>query len=91
MRIAFVSFETVHHRETKANTRLQTVAKLLRDDGHDVHVLCAQWWDGATGTIEHEGVTYHGVSVALDTGWSFLVRLPFVVTSVGPDAVHATA
>ena len=44
MRVAFVSLETVHHRETETNQRLQSVLECLRDAGHDVHLFCARFW-----------------------------------------------
>lgn len=88
MRIAFVSFETFHHRETEANERLQTLLELLRDHGHEVHCLCAQWWTGSPQTFEHEDITYHAVSETTDASGTFLTRLPFAIRSVRPDVVH---
>ena len=91
MRIAFVSFETVHHRETETNERLQTVLELFRDRGHDVHLFCARWWDGAHSTLEQDDITYHGVADGLETPRAFLSRLPFAIRSVSPDLIHASA
>ncbi|WP_207586991.1 glycosyltransferase [Halomontanus rarus] len=91
MRIAFVSFETIHHRDSETNERLWGVIDLLRERGHEVHVCCAQFWSGEKTTIERDGVTYHGVSVGLEARRSFLCRLPFVLRSIGPDVIHAGA
>lgn len=91
MRIAFVSVDTVHHRRTETNERLQTVLELLRDRGHDVHLLCASFWPGDERTVERDGIVYHGLSPSPEARRSFLSRLPVAVRSVGPDVVHATA
>ncbi len=91
MRIAFVSFETVHHRESETNERLQTVVELLRDAGHEVHVLCARWWDGDASTFARDGITYHGLSPDRESRRSFYIRLPVALRSVNPDVVHAGA
>ncbi|MDJ1432572.1 glycosyltransferase [Halostagnicola sp. A-GB9-2] len=91
MHIAFVSFETVDHRDTETNQRFQAVLELLRDGGHDVHVFCAQFWPSEESVFERDGITYHGVSTGLDAQTSFLLRLPFVLARFGPDIIHANA
>ncbi|WP_255194174.1 glycosyltransferase family 4 protein [Natronobeatus ordinarius] len=91
MRIAFVSFETVHHRDGEANERLQTTAELLRDADHEVHVLCARWWDGEEPTFERDGITYHGLAPDLTSRRSFSLRLPITLRSLDPAVVHASA
>ncbi|WP_254765755.1 glycosyltransferase family 4 protein [Salinilacihabitans rarus] len=91
MRIAFVSFETVHHRASETNERFRSVVELLRDRGHDVHVFCAQFWADEAGRLERDGITYHGVSVGLDACESFLLRLPVALRATNPDVVHAGA
>ena len=91
MRIAFVSFETVHHRDTETNQRFRTVWELLAERGHDVHCYCAGFWAGEESTYELEGVTYHAVSTGLEARGSFLLRLPFVLAAASPDVVHAGA
>lgn len=91
MKVAFVSFETVHHRRTETNERLQAVLDRLSDRGHEVHVCCAQFWSGEKSTLERDGVAYHGVSTGLDARQSFVLRLPFVLRSIGPDVIHASA
>ncbi|WP_049922891.1 glycosyltransferase family 4 protein [Halopiger djelfimassiliensis] len=88
MRVAFVSSETVHHRDTETNRRLRTIVELLRDQDHDVHVFCPQFWDGERSILERNGITYHGVSVGAEARPSFLVRLPFVLAAARPDVVH---
>ncbi len=91
MRIAFVSFETVHHRETETNVRLQRVISGLSARGHDVHVLCAQFWPGEDSRLERDDVVYHGVAPDLESRRSFCLRLPSALRSVGPDVIHASA
>ncbi|WP_306053157.1 glycosyltransferase family 4 protein [Natronococcus wangiae] len=91
MRIAFVSAETAHHRDTETNRRFRTVVDLLASRGHDVHVFCTRFWPGERATIERDGITYHGVSVGLEARRSFLLRVPFVVARTRPDVVHASA
>ncbi|MFC4439257.1 MULTISPECIES: glycosyltransferase family 4 protein [Natrialbaceae] len=91
MRVAFVSAETVHHRDTETNRRFRTVVDLLESRGHDVHVFCTQFWPGARATLERDGITYHGVSVGLEAYRSFLLRVPFVLARARPDVVHASA
>ena len=45
MRVAFVAMETSRHEDTPATRRLERVARLLADRGHEVTVFCGQWWD----------------------------------------------
>ncbi|QFU81576.1 glycosyltransferase family 4 protein [Natronorubrum aibiense] len=91
MRIAFVSFETVFHRDTETNQRFQTVLEQLAASGHDVHCYCAEFWADESSTVERDGITYHGVATGLEARGSFLARLPFVLAGSSPDVVHATA
>ncbi|GAB3019828.1 glycosyltransferase [Natronobiforma cellulositropha] len=91
MRLAFVSFETIYHRDAEANARLATVIDLLRERGHEVHVLCAAFWDGDHATFERDGVTYHGLVGDLESARSFLWRVPTALRRIGPDTVHASA
>ncbi|WP_135820310.1 glycosyltransferase family 4 protein [Halostella litorea] len=91
MRIAVVTLETWHRRESPALRRLQFVAEGLAERGHDVHVLCEKWWSEPEHRHEVGGVTYHGTVVGTEAGTSFLVRLPFVLRRVDPDVVHAGA
>lgn len=90
MRVAVVSFETVHHRESETNRRLQTILELLSEQGHDVHVCCAQFWDGERSPIKRAGITYHRGSAGLEAHASFLARVPLVLAKVQPDVVHAS-
>ncbi|SDQ38308.1 glycosyltransferase family 4 protein [Natronobacterium texcoconense] len=90
MRVAFVSFETVHHRDTETKRRLQTVLKLLQNAGHDVHVFCARFWEGDRSTFERGGITYHGLVSDLESRTWFVARLPFSIVSLGPDVVHTS-
>ena len=91
MRLAFVSFETVHHRDSETNQRFRTILELLAAAGHDVHCYCAGFWAGDEPTYEHENVTYHAVSTGPEARSSFLARLPFVLAAANPDVIHASA
>ncbi len=91
MRLAFVSFETLYHRDSETNQRFRTLLELLAADGHDVHCYCAGFWAGEESTYEHEDVTYHAVSTGLEAWTSFLARLPFVLAAANPDVIHASA
>ncbi|WP_247002484.1 glycosyltransferase [Halosolutus gelatinilyticus] len=91
MRIAFVSYETVFHRDTETNRRLQSILEFLADRGHDVHCFCTQFWDGHLDRLERDGITYRGVSVGPEARHSFHLRLPFVLATARPDIVHAGA
>ncbi|NHN47647.1 glycosyltransferase family 4 protein [Halostella sp. JP-L12] len=91
MRVAVASLETWKQRDTEALRRLRRVAESLANRGHDVHVLCSQWWDGYGDRREEGDITYHGVVVSPDARQSFLLRLPVAIASVRPDIVHAGA
>lgn len=89
MRIAFVSMETAHHRGRRGLERTRRTARLLARRGHDVTVLCAQWWRGASVPVfEHEGITYRRVTRERSAG-AFAARLPFAIRGTDPDVVHA--
>jgi glycosyltransferase involved in cell wall biosynthesis len=89
MHVAFVSLETVHHRDTEANRRLRTVCELLADHGHDVHWYCAGFWAGPESTFEQDGITYHAAASGPEARRSFLLRLPVSLAAANPDVVHA--
>ena len=91
MRLAFVSFETVHHRDSETNQRFRTILELLAQRGHDVHCYCADFWADEGATLEREGITYHAVVDGPDAHSSFLARLPFVLAAANPDVIHASA
>ncbi|MFP8889997.1 glycosyltransferase family 4 protein [Natrialbaceae archaeon A-CW2] len=91
MRLAFVSYETVFHRDNETNRRLQTVLELLHERGHEVHVCCVAFWDSNLDTFEKDGIVYHGVADSLESGRTFMLRLPFTLWSIGPDIVHTAS
>ncbi|WP_408957041.1 glycosyltransferase family 4 protein [Natrinema sp. 74] len=91
MQVAFVSFETAHHRDTETNQRFQTILELFAERGHDVHCYCADFWAGEETTVERDGITYHAVSSGLEARSSFLLRLPFLLATASPDVIHANA
>jgi glycosyltransferase involved in cell wall biosynthesis len=88
MRVAFVSMETTHHRETNGTRRVERVARHLADRGHDVTIFCAQWWDGYEETITRDHVDYRAVTVS-PTVPSFVTRLPVLLALHRPDVIHA--
>jgi hypothetical protein len=87
MRIAVVSIETSHHRETETNERFRSVLELLRDGGHDVHLVCSRFWPEDRTRIEREGIV-RGASlvavaaVVLGTLVRILGNLPFQPVAV---------
>ncbi|MEF8852159.1 MAG: glycosyltransferase family 4 protein [Haloarculaceae archaeon] len=87
MRVAFVSMETTHHRDTDGSRRVERVARHLADRGHDVTVYCSRWWDGYAETITRDDVDYRGVT-ASPTAPSFVVRIPPLLALDRPDVVH---
>jgi glycosyltransferase involved in cell wall biosynthesis len=90
MRVAFVSETTAHHVSEDDVARLGLLAELLSDRGHEVHVCCAQWWDGQPDTFDHEGVTYHAVSAERGRRW-FSPKVAVTLAGLEPDVIHATS
>lgn len=88
MRIAIVSLFTTHHGQTASRYRTQRTARLLTQQGHDVTVLCGQWWGGGGDSFEHDGIQYRRV-VTDPRPTVFAVRLPFVLRAIDPDVIHA--
>lgn len=89
MRVAFVSMETAHHRGRRGFERTRRTARLLAGRGHDVTVLCAQWWTGASVPVfEHEGITYRRVTFERSPR-EFAAKLPLAIRRIDPDVVHA--
>ncbi|NGM71602.1 glycosyltransferase family 4 protein [Natronolimnobius sp. AArcel1] len=91
MHIAFVSLETVQHRDTETNRRLRTIWELLRDAGHDVSVFCAPYWGGDHPQFEQDEITYHAITESTDARSGIAFRLPIALTRAQPDVVHVTA
>ena len=88
MRVALVAMETSHHRDTEGNRRFHRLAENLADEGHEVTVFCARWWEGEGTTFQPEAIQYRAVSQPGAVG-SFCLRLPFVLARHSPDVVHA--
>ncbi|MDG5777993.1 glycosyltransferase family 4 protein [Haloarculaceae archaeon H-GB2-1] len=89
MRVAFVSMETTHHRDTQGNRRLERVAGQLAERGHDVEVYCASSWDSEGSTMSEDGVVYHGV-VSDPSPRLFALRLTTLLPGRGVDVIHAS-
>jgi glycosyltransferase involved in cell wall biosynthesis len=88
MRVALVTLETVHYADTEGARRFERIARQLAEDGHDVTVFCAQWWDGHEDVRDVDGVTYRRVTLG-PAPRSFGSRLPFHLARHRPDVVHA--
>jgi glycosyltransferase involved in cell wall biosynthesis len=89
MRVAFVSMETVHHRDTEANRRLERVAGLLANRGHDVTVYTTAWWDDYDVVREVDGIRYNAVAGSASARRSFQFTAPFEIQREGADVIHA--
>jgi glycosyltransferase involved in cell wall biosynthesis len=89
MRIAVVSMLTTYHLETGATRRTRRVGEQLAARGHEVTILCAQWWDGDIDAFERNGITYRAVTRVPAAG-TFAARLPRALFGLSPDVVHAS-
>ena len=90
MRVAFVTETTAHHVAADDVARFHLLADVLAERGHDVHVCCAQWWDGRPDTFEHENLTYHAVTGERGQRW-FSAKVTPLLRSLQPDVVHASS
>ncbi|MFW6384664.1 MAG: glycosyltransferase [Halodesulfurarchaeum sp.] len=88
MRVAFVSATTSHHRPSDGAERLERLATLLADRGHEAVVFSAKWWDGAPTEFDHDGLTYRAVT-EYPSDSSFAARLASRIRRADPDVVHA--
>lgn len=90
MRVAVVADETARHVETDATLRLRDVTDRLAARGHEVVVVCSQWWEGDADSFDADGVEYHAyVDDAPGTFFETHVRLPQRIRAVDPDVIHA--
>jgi len=90
MRVAFVSETTAHHADGDDLDRLDLLAGLLAERGHEVHVCCAQWWEGRPDTFDYEDVTYHAITADPGRRW-FSPKAAATLRGIDPDVVHATS
>ncbi|WP_251330085.1 glycosyltransferase [Haloplanus pelagicus] len=90
MRVAFVTMTTAHHAERWHARRARAVAERLAARGHDVTVVCQQWWGGDHAAFDFDGVTYRRVTASHSPG-AFVAKLPFVLNSVQPDVIHVAS
>lgn len=88
MRVAVVSLDTYHSRESARTRRLDRVARQLVESGNDVIVCCNQWWGGSPETFEQDGITYRRVTKERSVR-RFGTRLPLILRKIDPDIVHA--
>ncbi len=87
MRVALVSFETTQHDDTVPVRRVERIARLLTEGGHEVTVFCSQWWDDYRDTFIVDGVRYRGVTYGTALS-SFCTRLPVLLARYRPDVIH---
>ncbi len=88
MRVALVAAETVHRTRTDGTERLERLADLLTDRGHEVVVLTAKWWDGEVREFEQNDVVYRSVAESPDAS-AFPARVVAAVRRMDADVVHA--
>lgn len=91
MRVAMVILETTHHRDASPQRRFERLAESLVKRGHEVHVFCAQWWEGTHNVFEQDDITYHGMTDSPTATRTFQFRLPIVLGRFGPDMIHVAA
>jgi glycosyltransferase involved in cell wall biosynthesis len=87
MRVALVAMETTRHNDSVGNRRLERIARLLADRGHEVTLFCGQWWDDYRTEMVVDGVRHYGVTLGTATS-SFCARLPALLASYRPDIIH---
>ncbi|WP_251343914.1 glycosyltransferase [Haloplanus halophilus] len=90
MRVAFVTMTTAHHEDSWYARRARAVAERLAASGHDVTVVCAQWWGGDHASFDFDGVTYRRVTSERSPR-AFVAKLPFVLNGVRPDVIHVAS
>lgn len=88
MRVAFVIRRAAPDDAPPAARRLRRVAQQLATRGHDVTVLCTQWWEGDVDEFDYENITYRRVCTE-PAGGPFVRRLPLVLRAVDPEVIHA--
>ncbi len=88
MRVAFVSMETTHHDDSEGVQRIERIARLLAERGHEVTIFCAQSWEHGRETVTDSELIYHGVTGG-PAPTSFALRLPWALWRFDPDIVHA--
>jgi len=79
--------ETSRQHDAPATRRLERVARLLAERGHDVTVFCGQWWDSYDEEMVVDGVRYRAVTLGTATA-SFFARLPVLLARYRPDVIH---
>ncbi|MFB6301428.1 MAG: glycosyltransferase family 4 protein [Haloferacaceae archaeon] len=90
MHVAVASMRTAQLCETGATVRVRRLVEGLAARGHEVTVLCAQWWDGDHDRFEQAGVTYRRL-VRSPAAGTFAARLPRALLGLGGvDVVHAS-
>jgi glycosyltransferase involved in cell wall biosynthesis len=87
MRVAFVTMETTHYRDSGGARRFERIAGHLAGRGHDVTVFCSKWWDGHDERVVRDGIVYRAVAVSPEPV-RFAARLPAVLAYHAPDVVH---
>jgi glycosyltransferase involved in cell wall biosynthesis len=93
MQVAVVAPETtpLADADDRAVARVERTARSLAARGHDVTIYCTGWWSDRldyTATRERDGVTYRAVTISPATT-SYHARIPALLATARPDAVHA--
>ena len=91
MDVAVVAFETTHRTDRQGVARTERLARGLARRGHDVTVLCTEWWYGpdAGAWRVDDDLRYRRIDIAPALG-SSVARLPAQLARMRPDVVHAT-
>lgn len=87
MRVAFVSLETTHHRDTPGARRFERIARTLAKRDHDVTLFCGQWWDDYRDEMVVDDLRYRGVTLGTAPS-SFVTRIPALLAAYRPDVIH---
>jgi glycosyltransferase involved in cell wall biosynthesis len=85
--VAFVTMTTAHHVDHWYARRTRAVAERLASRGHEVSVVCTQWWGGDHAAFDFDGVSYRRVTTDRSPS-TFVAKLPFVLNSVRPEVIH---
>jgi glycosyltransferase involved in cell wall biosynthesis len=87
MRVAFVTLRADPDDAPPASRRFRRLAEHLSERGHDVTILCSQWWGGDVDAFDYEDVTYRRVCAQAAEG-RFARRLPLSLRKVDPEVIH---
>lgn len=87
MRVAFVVRRADPDEAPRSARRLLRVAEALANRGHDVTVICSQWWGGDVPAFEYDDVVYRRACTEGAAG-RFLRGLALALREVDAEVVH---